>query len=156
VVQVAPLTIHPAFLKAADYFGLKMTLVPLNRAKRPDMQAYKQVCSFSPPLPVPVLSCPVVWGLVCCCCCCCCCCCIFLPLVQYFSIFCNRLLKEVYTQYKHVTVRLQERWQRALSASASNSSHSNKLFFFFIGQNSFVVLYPLTVNIGCPVAAASF
>ena len=41
--QVAPLTIHPAFLKAAEYFDLKITLIPLKSDLTPDLTAFKEV-----------------------------------------------------------------------------------------------------------------
>jgi sphinganine-1-phosphate aldolase len=42
-MQVAPLTIHPAFLKAAEYFDLKIILVPLKSDLTPDLSAFKKV-----------------------------------------------------------------------------------------------------------------
>ena len=42
-VQVAPLTIHPAFEKAASYFNVKVVHVPLKSDLTPDMDAYKKV-----------------------------------------------------------------------------------------------------------------
>lgn len=42
-LQVAPLTIHPAFLKAAEYFDLKIILTPLKSDLTPDLSAFKKV-----------------------------------------------------------------------------------------------------------------
>lgn len=42
-LQVAPITIHPAFEKAASYFNLRLVHVPLLSDLSPDMDAYKKV-----------------------------------------------------------------------------------------------------------------
>lgn len=41
--QVAPLTIHPAFEKAASYFDVRLIHVPLLSDLSPDVDAYKKV-----------------------------------------------------------------------------------------------------------------
>lgn len=44
-MQVAPITIHPAFEKAASYFDVKIIHVPLNDTDYTvNMEAYRQVC----------------------------------------------------------------------------------------------------------------
>jgi len=42
-LQVAPATIHPAFMKAASYFGVKIVTVPLTKDYRPDLAQYEMV-----------------------------------------------------------------------------------------------------------------
>jgi len=42
-LQVAPTTIHPSFMKAAVYFGVKIVTVPLTKDYRPDLAQYEMV-----------------------------------------------------------------------------------------------------------------
>ena len=44
--QVAPMTIHPAFEKAASYFDVKIVHVALGTDYRVDMEAYRKVLYY--------------------------------------------------------------------------------------------------------------
>ena len=40
---MAPVTIHPAFMKAAQYFDIKIVTVPLTNNYQPDLSKYELV-----------------------------------------------------------------------------------------------------------------
>ena len=44
-LQVAPITIHPAFMKDAGYFDVKIVTVPIANDYQPDLVQYEMVCS---------------------------------------------------------------------------------------------------------------
>ena len=45
--QVAPITIHPAHEKAANYFGFEIIHVPVGNDFKPDLEDYERVTDIS-------------------------------------------------------------------------------------------------------------